>query len=112
MIDGSGSMARKIGQTTSSDQALAWARQFIARLSPGDSVAVLVAKDRVLPLVAPASFDMKKVEDALLHMPRAHGASDLAMALTECTTAAGNWRQSGPRRDYYSFGRSTLVVAA
>jgi hypothetical protein len=83
VIDGSGSMARKIGQTTARDQALAWARQFIARLSPGDSVAVLVAKDRVLPLVAPASFDMKKVEDALLHMPRAHGASDLAMALTE-----------------------------
>ena len=55
----------------------------IAKLGPGDSVAVLVARDRVTPLVAPASFDMKKVEAALADLPRARGTSDLPMALAE-----------------------------
>ncbi len=71
VIDGSGSMSRRVGQTTVRDLALAWARQFIARLGAGDSVAVLVAKDRVTPLVAPASFDMKRVAAALALVPRA-----------------------------------------
>ena len=35
VIDGSGSMGRKAGQTTPRDQALAWARQLIAKLGAG-----------------------------------------------------------------------------
>ncbi len=83
VIDGSGSMGRKVGLTSPREQALSWARQLIARLGPGDSVAVLVASDRVTPLVAPASFDRKKVEAALADMPRSRGTSDLPMALAE-----------------------------
>jgi hypothetical protein len=83
VIDGSGSMGRKLGLTTPLEQAVAWSRGFIARLGPGDSVAVLVARDQVRPLVAPASFDMTRVAAALADLPRAWGTSDLPMALAE-----------------------------
>jgi von Willebrand factor type A domain/Aerotolerance regulator N-terminal len=83
VFDGSGSMGRQAGQTTARDQAIAWARRLIAKLGAGDSVAVLVAKDRVTPLVAPASFDMNKVAAALADLPRPRGASDLPIALAE-----------------------------
>jgi len=83
VLDGSDSMGRKAGKTTPRAEALAWAGQFVAKLGPGDSVAVLVAKDRVKPLVAPASFDLKKVAAALADAPPARGASDLPAALNE-----------------------------
>ena len=44
VIDGSGSMARKAGPASLMEGAIAWARQFLARLGPGDSVAVLIAR--------------------------------------------------------------------
>jgi len=46
-------------------------------------VAVLVAKDRVRRLIAPASFDMREVEAALSDFPTARGGSDLPMAIAE-----------------------------
>jgi hypothetical protein len=83
VIDGSGSMGRKRGRTTSIEQAVHWARQLISKLGTGDSVAALVARDRVAPLVVPPSFDLKKVETALAAVPAARGTSDLPMALAE-----------------------------
>ncbi len=83
VVDGSGSMARKAGLASAMERAVAWARQFLARLRPGDSVAVLIARDRITPLVAPASFDLKKVEAALAECPRPRGTSDLPMALVD-----------------------------
>ena len=83
ILDDSASMGRKAGKATPRDQALAWAKQFVGKLGPGDSVAVLVAKDRVRPLVAPASFDLRKVITALDDAPPARGASDLPAALNE-----------------------------
>ena len=83
ILDGSASMGRKAGKATPRAEALEWAGRFVGKLGPGDSVAVLVAKDRVKPLVAPASFDLKKVAAALADAPPARGASDLPAALNE-----------------------------
>ncbi len=83
ILDGSDSMGRRAGGSTPRDRAVAWARGFVARLGPGDSVAVLVAKDRVRPLVDPPSFDLGRVDKALAEAPGARGSSDLAAALGE-----------------------------
>jgi von Willebrand factor type A domain/Aerotolerance regulator N-terminal len=83
VIDGSGSMGRKIGPATPIEQAVQWAQGFVSKLGTGDSVAVLMARDRVVPLVVPASFDLQKVEGALAAVPPARGTSELAMAIAE-----------------------------
>lgn len=83
VLDGSDSMGRKAGGTTPRELALKWAKGFVGKLGPGDSVAVLVAKDRVRPLVEPASFDLRKVGAALEQAPPARGSSDLPAALAE-----------------------------
>jgi von Willebrand factor type A domain/Aerotolerance regulator N-terminal len=83
VIDGSDSMGRKVGETTPRAQALEWSTHFLSKLGPGDSVAVLLARDRVRPLIAPATFDMKKVEAELKDVPEPRGGSDLPLAIAE-----------------------------
>ena len=85
VVDGSASMDRASGGTTPRAQAVEWARQFVRRLAPGDSVAVLVAGDRVRPIVDPPSFDGPKVAAALGNLLKtpARGSSDLPAALAE-----------------------------
>jgi hypothetical protein len=83
ILDGSDSMDRKVGGTTPRASALAWARRLVAQLEPGDSVAVLLARDRVKPLIDPPSVDREKVEAALKAAPPSRGSSDLPAALAE-----------------------------
>ena len=83
VLDGSDSMGRKSGGSSPRERAIAWAKGFVGKLGPGDSVAVLMAKDRVRPLVEPASYDLRKVEAALADAPPARGSSDLPAALAE-----------------------------
>src|SRR5579864_2746020 len=97
VLDGSSSMDRRINGTTPRAEALRWARQFIAKLKAGDSVALLVAKDRVQPLVDPPSFDRARVEAALAAVPASGGSSDLAAALAEAFRILE--RTSQPGRD-------------
>ena len=93
VIDGSDSMGRNVSETTPRAMALAWSKHFLSKLGPGDSVAVLVAKDRVRPLIAPASFDMSKVEAALSDFPKARGGATCPWPLPRpcaCWMAPGN----------------------
>ncbi len=83
VLDGSSRMGRKSGGTTPRERSIAWARAFVKRLKPGDSVAVLVAKDRVRGLVDPPSFDLEGVDRALVEAPEPRGASDLPSAIGE-----------------------------
>ncbi len=83
ILDGSGRMGRQAGGSTPHDRSIAWARAFVRRLRPGDSVAVLVAKDRVRALVDPPSFDLDRVDRALAEAPSARGSGDLPAALGE-----------------------------
>ena len=85
VVDGSASMDRSSGGNTPRALAVDWARRFVAGLGPGDSVAVLVAGDRVRPVVDPPSFDHPKVAATLGDLLKnpARGASDLPAALAE-----------------------------
>src|SRR5262249_23196027 len=86
VLDGSASMDRRLGGSTPRDLAVRWAREFVARLRPGDSIALLVAGDRVRGGVDPPSFDPAGVLAALRGRegtaPK-RGASDLPAALAE-----------------------------
>jgi von Willebrand factor type A domain/Aerotolerance regulator N-terminal len=97
VLDGSDSMGRLSGGSTPRDRAIAWARAFVKRLRPGDSVAVLVAKDRVRSLVDPPSFDLGRVDKALAEAPAARGSSDLPSALGEAFRVLE--RTGNPGRD-------------
>ena len=97
VLDGSDSMGRKVGGTTPRALALRWARRFVARLRPGDSVAVLVAGDRVRPLVDPPSFDRARVDAALDGVAASRGSSDLPAALAEAFRVLE--RTGNPGRD-------------
>ncbi len=90
VIDGSTGMGRSAGGTTPRALAVRAARQLVAKLKPGDSVAVLVAGARVRPVVDPPSFDFARVDAALAQLdptaqPRATGnhLGDLPAALAD-----------------------------
>ena len=70
VLDGSASMGRGPGGATPRDAAISWARRFVAGMAAGDSTAVIVAKDRVRPLVPP-SFDRARLDAALAAAPPA-----------------------------------------
>jgi hypothetical protein len=89
VVDGSDSMERRCGGTTPRARAVRWARQFVAQLRPGDSVAILVAGERVHPAIDPPSFDRARIDAALVALaaaPPPAGAlrsSDLPGALAD-----------------------------
>jgi hypothetical protein len=97
VIDGSASMERRAGGTTPRDRAVRWARGLVRRLRPGDSAAVLVAGDRVRPLIDPPSFDADRVDAALSGLGAGRGSSDLPSALAEAFRVLE--RSQNPRRD-------------
>jgi hypothetical protein len=76
-------MGRRMGESTPRDRAIAWSKDFVSTLAPGDSVAILLAKDRVQGLVDPPSFDRSKLLTALDSVPPALGSSDLSLAISE-----------------------------
>jgi len=83
ILDGSDSMGRRIGGTTPRDMALSWAKGFASSLKPGDSVTILLARDRVKPLTDGPSFDRVRIEEALKSAPAARGSSDIPSAIAE-----------------------------
>jgi len=97
ILDGSASMGRRTGDTTPRDRAVAWAKSYVAAIQPGDSVAILIAKDRVKPLVDPPSFDRAKLETALTSVPPASGSSDLSAGVGEAFRILE--RPGNPARD-------------
>jgi hypothetical protein len=83
IIDGSDSMERRTGGTTPRSLALKWLQTFVKRLGPGDSVGLLLARDRVQPVIDPPSFDIALVQSALKALPPSRGSSDLPAAISE-----------------------------
>jgi hypothetical protein len=95
VIDGSASMDRRLNATTPRTRAIDWARGFVRQSRPGDSIAVLVAGQRVRPLVDPPSFDLTKVDEALAGIKTARGSSDLPAALVEAFRILGRTKNPG-----------------
>jgi hypothetical protein len=83
VLDGSASMLRRAGGTSARDRAIAWCRDVPGRLAPGSSVSVLLASDRVRPLVDALSYDGARVREALKEVPPSGGSSDLPAAIVE-----------------------------
>ena len=87
IIDGSAAMGRAAGGATPRAKALTEARRLISRLKTGDSAAVLVASDRVRPVVDPPVFDLGRVDSALAALSKTsgsgRGSGDIPAALGE-----------------------------
>lgn len=85
VIDASASMERQLGGSTPRARAIDWARRFVRRSRPGDSIAVLAAGQRVRHVVDPPSFDAARLDEALAEVPAPRGmdSSDLPAALVE-----------------------------
>lgn len=67
LIDGSTSMAVSddLGGPTPADRAREWAKTFIGELSVDDTVALLIARDQIDPVVVPLSSDRGRLRDRL-----------------------------------------------
>jgi hypothetical protein len=83
VIDGSASMGRTVGRDTPMGLAVGWAKQFVSRLAPGDSTAVILAREKARGILVPASFDQHRVSEALANLPQPRGGGDLPMAIAD-----------------------------
>ncbi|MFI5459658.1 MAG: VWA domain-containing protein [Isosphaerales bacterium] len=97
VLDGSDSMERRSGGTTPRALAVAWARRFAGQCRPGDSIALLVAGDRVRAVIDPPVFDRGKVDATLAGIKMVRGSSDLPAALAEAFRVLE--RTENPGRD-------------
>src|SRR4051794_23563906 len=70
VLDGSFSMGYTKDGRSAHDAARDWAADFLGRLQPGDSVAVLQAKQIPAPLVGHLSSDLAAARGAVLDAPK------------------------------------------
>jgi hypothetical protein len=81
VFDGSYSMGSTCPGGVPHEKAKEWARAFIADLTPGDSVAILQAKEQVVPVLAEPSHDPARVRKQLDELPSPSGGCDWRSAL-------------------------------
>lgn len=65
VFDGSTSMGYAGSGEAVHDAAKKWARAFVAQLAPGDSVAILQARQQVVPVLPEPTHDLERVRDAI-----------------------------------------------
>jgi hypothetical protein len=97
ILDGSQSMARRTGESSARKRSVDWARRLLGRLAPGSSAAVLDARERVVPVVVPPSFDVAQVGKSLDGLQVPLGGSDLPAALADALRILESTRNA--RRD-------------
>jgi hypothetical protein len=77
VFDGSASMGLDDGKNpTPQEEAKAWAGQFLDSLGAADAVAVLVAQQKVLPVLPELTPDLSLVREKIAGLPRPHGGCD------------------------------------
>lgn len=81
VFDGSYSMGSIGKEGVPHEKAKEWAKAFVADLTPGDSVAVLQAKDQVVPVLAAPSHDFERVQKSIDKLPPPSGGCDWRPAL-------------------------------
>jgi hypothetical protein len=81
VFDGSASMGATGGGATPHDAAKEWAQAFLDDLTPGDGVAVLQAKQQVVPVVGDVSQDLTRAREAVNNLPPPAGGVDWPGAL-------------------------------
>lgn len=86
IVDGSNSMARTDGLTSLHDKAIRRAKDFISTLQPGDTVAVIDARDQPIRVIDSPVQDRSIVSAELDELPPPSGAASLRQA---CEDAIG-----------------------
>jgi hypothetical protein len=81
IFDGSSSMTYTGSGKPADELAKDWATEFVNGLSAGDSVAVLQAKQQVVPLVASPSHDLQRVRQSIKELPAPAGGCDWPLAV-------------------------------
>ncbi len=97
VLDVSASMERQSDGVSALARATSWARTFVRRCRPGDSIAVVLAGDGVRPLIDPPAFDPARVDAALESIKSSRGSSDLPAALSQAFRVLE--RTKNPGRD-------------
>lgn len=96
VFDGSYSMGYAQGGTTAHDAARAWAHALLDGLSAGDTVALLQAKQQVVPVLEP-THDWQRAREAIDSLPGPRGACDWPQAVQAALKLLDQARR--PRRD-------------
>ncbi|MEX0716764.1 MAG: VWA domain-containing protein [Planctomycetaceae bacterium] len=89
VIDGSYSMGWQGKAETPHAAAVGWAQNFLDELRPGDSIAVIDAREQPRQVIASPSRDFQHVRDALDKLPEPSGSADLAAAVTKALQILG-----------------------
>jgi hypothetical protein len=77
ILDCSASMGLDDGKNlTPYEVAREWAERFLAELSPGDSVAIVLAGQQPVPLLAPMTRDLSRAHEVLARLPNPKGAGN------------------------------------
>lgn len=89
VVDGSNSMGRNDGLGTVHRRALRLAEQLLDSLGPGDSIAVVDARDLPVSVVESPLQDQELVREQLRDLPDPAGAADLQRACEEAIGILG-----------------------
>ncbi len=81
LIDGSASMNSKHGERTAADAARTWASDSIAKLAPGDRVAIFQVKAQPLPIVGAFTTELSQAKNALELLTLPKGTADWPSAI-------------------------------
>ncbi len=81
IFDGSYSMGYTAAGRSIHDKAKEWAIDFVGSLSPGDSVAILQAKQQTTPVLGTLTTDPDQVRTAIVNMPSPRGGVDWPAAV-------------------------------
>src|SRR5262245_17261720 len=81
IFDGSYSMGYSAGQPSAHDKAREWALNFLDEMAPGDSVAILQAKQQVVPVLGALNTDPNQVRTAIENLAPPRGSVDMPAAV-------------------------------
>jgi hypothetical protein len=81
IIDGSYSMGYRKDGDSAHDRARDWTLNLLDQMAPGDSVAILQAKQQVVPVLANLSTDPDQIRAALQNLPPPRGSVDWPAAV-------------------------------
>jgi Aerotolerance regulator N-terminal/von Willebrand factor type A domain len=83
VFDGSFSMGYTKDGRSAHDAAKDWVTDFLGQLQPGDSVAVLHARQQPVPLMGHLSSNIDQVRGAIVDAPKPRGGVNMAAAVRE-----------------------------
>src|SRR5262249_27506432 len=98
VFDGSYSMGFNDGKDkTPHEAARDWALAFLDTLKAGDGVAVLQAKQQVIPVLPRLTSDLAAAREAVTNLPTPRGGCDWPGAVEEAHKIFATRTQGGPR---------------